>query len=247
MGSSRDDFVKYPRTPHLFGSKGTDDDKHLGAKESRAFLSDPSLIVEEKLDGTNVGIHFIASGRMVLQCRGHEITEGMHPQYDLFKQWTAVKRPVLERMLEDRFILYGEWLFARHSVHYAALPHYFFEFDIWDKDAAHFLDLETRLRLLSGTGLYTVPVIHRGPLLKEDQLHSLIGPSAYGAAFDNPLSGLTDNFMEGLYLRTEANGRVTARAKTVRPEFVEKIKQSEHWQHQQMVPNNLAPGADIWS
>src|SRR5687767_9004018 len=34
VGSSRDDFVKYPRTPHLFGSKGTDDDKHLGRRES---------------------------------------------------------------------------------------------------------------------------------------------------------------------------------------------------------------------
>ena len=247
MGLSRDDFVKYPRTPHLFGSKGTDDDKHMGAKESRAFISDPSLIVEEKLDGTNVGIHFTSGGRMVLQCRGHEITEGMHPQYDLFKQWTAVKRDTLERMLEDRFILYGEWLYARHSVYYRELPHYFFEFDIWDKDAAAFLDLDTRLGMLDGTGLQTVPVVHRGPLAKEDQLWSLIGASAYGAAFDNPLSGLADNFMEGLYLRTEANGRVTARAKTVRPEFVEKIKQSEHWQHQQMVPNELALGADIWS
>jgi hypothetical protein len=28
---------------------------------------------------------------------------------------------------------------------------------------------------------------------------------------------------------------------------VEKIKESTHWQHQQMVPNELAPGADIWS
>jgi hypothetical protein len=247
MGSSRDDFVKYPRTPHLFGSKGTDDDKHLGAKESRAFLADPSLIVEEKLDGTNVGIHFTTSGRMVLQCRGHEITEGMHPQYDLFKQWTAVKRPELERMLEDRFILYGEWLYARHSVHYTSLPHYFFEFDIWDKDASHFLGLDSRLLMLESSGLQTVPVIHRGPLPSEEALWSLIGPSAYGAAFENPLSGTTDNFMEGLYLRTEARGRVTARAKTVRPEFVEKIKQSEHWQHQQMVPNELSKDADIWS
>jgi hypothetical protein len=33
----------------------------------------------------------------------------------------------------------------------------------------------------------------------------------------------------------------------VRPEFVEKIKQSEHWQHQAMVPNELAPDAEIWS
>src|SRR5438046_3290596 len=92
MGATRDDFSKYPRTPHLFGSKGTDDDKHLGREESEAFIADPSLIVEEKLDGTNVGIHFTSSGRMVLQCRWHEITEGMHPQYDLFKQWTSPKR-----------------------------------------------------------------------------------------------------------------------------------------------------------
>jgi hypothetical protein len=121
MGSSRDDFIKYPRTPHLFGSKGTDDDRHLGAKESAAFIGNPSLIVEEKLDGTNVGIHFTSRGRMILQCRGHEITEGMHPQYDLFKQWTAVKRSVLEAMLEDRHILYGEWLYAKHSVFYRLL------------------------------------------------------------------------------------------------------------------------------
>ena len=97
MGSSYGEFVKYPRTPHLFGSRGTDDDKHLGRPSHCRFLADVSLIVEEKIDGTNVGIHFTGQGAMVLQCRGHLITEGMHPQYDLFKQWAAVKRPVLER------------------------------------------------------------------------------------------------------------------------------------------------------
>src|SRR5437016_4740170 len=159
MGATRDDFIKYPRTPHLFGSKGTDDDKHLGREESEAFISDPSLIVEEKL---NVGIHFTRAGRMVLQCRGHKITEGMHPQYDLFKQWTSVKRPAMEAALGGRFILYGEWLYARHSVHYRKLPHYFFEFDVYDKDQEQFLNLDARLRLLEGTGIHTVPVVHRG-------------------------------------------------------------------------------------
>jgi hypothetical protein len=202
--------------------------------------------VEEKLDGTNVGIHFTSSGRMVLQCRGHEITEGMHPQYDLFKQWTAVKRPVLEAMLGGRFILYGEWLYARHSVHYRKLPHYFFEFDIYDKDAELFLDLVTRLRLLEGTGLQTVPVLHRGRATV-DELLELIGPSTFDSAFENPVTGKTDDLMEGLYCRTEAEGRATGRAKMVRPEFVEKVKQSEHWQHQKMIPNLLAAGADIWA
>src|SRR4051812_30385401 len=163
MGASRDDFIKYPRTPHLFGSRGTDDDKHLGRFESEEFIADPSLIVEEKLDGTNVGIHFTTAGRLVLQCRGHEITAGMHAQYDLFKQWTMGKRPVLEAMLGDRFILFGEWLYARHCVHYRRLPHYFFEFDVYDKERAAFLDLANRLAMLQGTGIVTVPVLHRGP------------------------------------------------------------------------------------
>lgn len=246
MGRSHDDFVKYPRTPHLFGSKGTDDDRHLSEAESRRFIADDSLIVEEKLDGTNVGLHFSDEGELVLQCRGHLITEGMHPQYDLFKQWVAVKRDVLEQRLENRYILFGEWLYARHTVAYRQLSHYFYEFDIYDKQQQAFLDLEQRLALLAGLGIQTVPVIHTGALPRA-KLEQLIGPSQFDSQFDNPLTGRPDNLMEGLYLRTEANGVVTGRAKFVRPEFVEKIKQSTHWQHQMMVPNGLAAGVDIWS
>ena len=40
MGATRDDFIKYPRTPHLFGSKGADDDRHLGRKKSEMFIAD---------------------------------------------------------------------------------------------------------------------------------------------------------------------------------------------------------------
>ncbi len=246
MGTSHGDFTKYPRTPHLFGSKGTDDDKHLGESESLAFIADESLIVEEKIDGTNVGIHFVDQGQMVLQCRGHLITEGMHPQYDLFKQWTAAKQQVLEQMLGDQYILFGEWVYARHSVYYRQLSHYFFEFDIYDKQAAAFLDLDTRMSLIENTGIETVPVVRRGAV-NRSVLETLVGPSQFDSQFENPITNRVDNLMEGLYLRTEANGLVTGRAKLVRPEFVEKIKQSTHWQHREMVPNQLAEHVDIWS
>lgn len=246
MGSSNGDFVKYPRTPHLFGSSGTDDDKRLGAAASQRFLVDPSLIVEEKLDGTNVGLHFSSAGELVLQCRGHLITEGMHPQYDLFKQWATVKRPVFEDRLADRFLLFGEWLYARHSVHYRQLPHYFFEFDIYDKEQRVFLSLERRIERLEGLGVPTVPVIHRGPLDRK-LLSSFVGPSRFDSQFENPATGRTDPLMEGLYFRTEADGVVTGRAKFVRPEFVERLKQSIHWQQQVLVPNTLCDNAEIWS
>jgi hypothetical protein len=136
--------------------------------------------------------------------------------------------------------------YARHSVFYRQLTHYFFEFDIYDKEDEAFLDLEQRLNLLEGAGIETVPVVHSGSV-KRSELEPLIGPSMFDSQFDNPTTKRTDNLMEGLYLRTESDGVVTGRAKFVRPEFVEKIKQSTHWQHQVMVPNELADGVDIWS
>lgn len=54
MGASHGDFVKYPRTPHLFGSTGTDDDKHMGERESARFAAttqgseDCSAMVERR-------------------------------------------------------------------------------------------------------------------------------------------------------------------------------------------------------
>ena len=89
-------------------------------------------------------------------------------------------------------------------------------------------------------------MLHHGAVTRE-QLAAMIGPSQFDSQFDNPLTKRSDNLMEGLYLRTEADGIVTGRAKYVRPEFVEKIKQSTHWQQQQLVPNLLAENVDIWS
>ncbi|RIK84421.1 MAG: DNA ligase [Planctomycetota bacterium] len=246
MGVSFGEFIKYPRTPHIYGSKGTDDDKHLDEAASDAFIADESLIVEEKIDGTNVGIHFSARGELVLQCRGHLIAEGMHPQYDLFKQWTAARRYALEPRLADRYILFGEWMYARHSIHYRKLTHYFYEFDVYDKLRSVFLDLVSRRALLEGTGVETVPVLHAGAISRAN-LSKLICGSRFDSIFHNPKTQRDDQLMEGLYLRTESGGVVTGRAKCVRPEFVEKVKRSEHWQHETMVVNQLADGVDIWS
>ncbi|MEM7315682.1 MAG: RNA ligase family protein, partial [Planctomycetota bacterium] len=189
--------------------------------------------------------HF-ADGELILQCRGHLITAGMHPQYDLFKQWATVKSPQLKVRIGERYILFGEWLYARHSILYRKLSHYFYEFDIYDKQTSEFLVLKRRLELLDGLGVQTVPVVHTGAL-DRGSLEELIGPSKFDSQFENPLTNRIDDLMEGLYLRTESSNAVTGRAKVVRPEFVEKIKQSSHWQRQAMVPNELAPNVDIWS
>lgn len=244
MGTSHGDFVKYPRTPHIFGSSGTDDDKHLSEKDSNTFIDDDSLIIEEKLDGTNVGLHF-NNDELILQCRGHLITEGMHPQYDLFKQWANVKKDVLFNILKNKYILFGEWLYAQHTILYKSLTHYFYEFDIYDKELDLFLSLSDRMKLLKGTGICTVPVIQIGKVNKKI-LKSLIGPSNFDSEFIDS-NGKKDNLMEGLYLRTEKDNKVSGRAKFVRKEFIDKIKSSSHWQSKSIIQNKLSSFVDIWS
>ena len=52
-------------------------------------------------------------------------------------------------------------------------------------------------------------------------------------------SRLTDGPAEGLYVRREEDGRLMARAKLVRAEFVQAIEQ--HWSKRQLEPNRLIP------
>jgi hypothetical protein len=118
-----------------------------------------------------------------------------------------VKRPVLEDRLGDRYILFGEWVYARHSVNYRQLPHYFFESDTYDKQGEEFLSLERRHALLDSTGIHTVPALHVGALDRE-KLVALIGQSRFDSEFENPFTNRINHLMEGLYLRIEHDGIV---------------------------------------
>jgi hypothetical protein len=56
------------------------------------------------------------------------------------------------------------------------------------------------------------------------------------------------DLMEGLYIKVEENGFVTERYKYVRHDFVQAILDSdEHHSQQPYIPNQLAPGADIFA
>lgn len=235
MGRSRGDFIKYPRTPHIFGSEREDDDKRLSEKASLRFLRHPGLVVEEKVDGTNCGIHFSRSGDLVLQCRGHLVREGDHPQFNLLKQWANLNRDRLFSLLGTGFLIFGEWLFARHQIAYDRLPHYFVEFDIFDKEAGCFLDGAARDRVLAGSLISRVRVVSRGPLDGFDELLDLAGPSAY-----------YDGLMEGLYLKAEEEGKVIGRAKYVRESFREGVAAAgQHWTKFPLRRNRLAEGMEI--
>ena len=252
-------MIKYPRTTHLhnpelldflrkrqerLGIKKPMNDKMLSFEETVRVLDQPDVkyVWESKIDGTNVAISF-EDGILFLQNRGHELTSGEHPQYSLFRNWAFTVFFELQEILGDRYVLFGEWAFAVHTVVYRRLPHYFFEFDIWDKEDQCFLDTEIRqtmlVHLVKRNVLQQVPVIHVGKLSYDEAKKLVNHPSCFGE--DHP---------EGLYLKIEKDGKTIDRYKFVRPDFVEGIimeqdEGEDHWSHKPMVPQILSPGVDI--
>lgn len=260
------DILKYPRTPHIEGSRlqaGDEGHDHV----LLATLAGQHAVVEEKLDGANAAISFTAAGEMLLQSRGHYLMGGgRERQFALFKQWAQAHEGRLLDRLEDRYVLYGEWLYAKHSVSYDQLPHYFCEFDIFDKLDQVFLSTARRALLLHGSPVVSVPVLHAGPMPVKPKLlsamvqHSLAKSCAWRFTFERSAlrQGLnldlcwqqTDksDLSEGLYIKVEDAHRVLGRFKWVRPDFVQTILDSgSHHSTRPIIPNGLADGVDIYA
>jgi RNA ligase len=255
---------KYPRTHHLEGSRlqpGDEDSQSVPF----AALAGRYLVIEEKLDGGNAGISFDAAGRLWLQSRGHFLTGGAREKhFDLFKRWAATHAGALRAALGPRFVLYGEWLYAKHTVFYDRLPHYFLEFDVLDAETGAFLGTEERRALLNGTPVVSVAVLRTGACHNLTEINSLLGPSLYkspvwreNVCVAAQARGLdpeqtwkeTDpsDLMEGLYLKVEEGGRVVERYKFIRASFLTTVLDSgSHWLRRPILPNQLRPGVDLF-
>lgn len=258
-------IFKYPRTQHIEGSGVQKGDEDLDIVPLREFAG-RFLVVEEKMDGANCAISFDEGGRLQLQSRGHYLIGGERErQFHLLKTWAHRYTLELGAALTDRYVMYGEWLYAKHTVFYTDLPHYFMEFDILDKLDGVFLSTARRRDFLSQLPfVISVKVLHEGPVQNMQTLKNLIGPSYFikqdqkvflekmcterGLDFTRVLQETeTSGLMEGLYLKVEEEGVVKERYKYVRGDFLQTIVEAEsHWLDRPMLPNALAPGCELF-
>lgn len=259
------DFIKYPRTPHLAGSKLQEGDHDL-EQVAIGSLSGGAFVWEEKVDGANAAFSFNASGEAQLQSRGHVLRGGAREaQFNLFKAWVETHQDPFRRVIGTRYVVYGEWCFAKHTVFYDRLPHYFLEFDVFDRDTGRFLSTPARHGLLEGLPIVPVPVVHEGRVRDMRSIRSLMTRSLYKsptwrealaeaaqATRQDPARVVAEtdasDLAEGLYLKHEQDGQVIGRYKFVRADFLQAIAASgSHWQERPIIANGLAPGVDIFA
>lgn len=223
------DFFRFPSTLHLAWlsqSAVPREDKVLSALDAIAFLTG-DVVVEEKIDGANIGLSLTEDGALRVQNRGQYLKAPYVGQFARLPEWLTQHEGGICDRLGASHILFGEWCAARHTIGYDRLPDWFVLFDVYDRGKDRFWSSARRNAFASAAGLAIVPTLLRGRtnLTELEQLLEL-SSSRYGA---EP--------MEGLIVRRENTSWCESRAKLVRPNFIQVLK--EHWSRRRITWNRV--------
>lgn len=211
--------IKYPTTPYLpFSPQWRSPE---AAKDDEAFLENVDcflgapLVITVKMDGSNIQMtnrHLAARNGTVANHKSFDYLKALHAQkYSMF--------------IPDALQVFGEWLYAKHSIHYTgtlSLRSYLQIFGIYNMETRMWMgwdDVEDMANIL---GVPTVPVLRKNGIYeKKWQLIQDVSDIA---------TGVIDEGHEGVVIRIEYPfhfGQFGSHiAKYVRPNHVQTDK---HW------------------
>jgi predicted kinase len=233
--------VCFPRTRHLKNlGAATGDDLHQ--EDASSFLmkthEDDRIIVEEKVDGANLGLRLAEDGfSIVAQNRSHVVHSIYHGQFKKLDKWILDHSDVLRHVLRDHnLILYGEWVYALHSTSYDRLPGYFVAFDLRCVLTDTFVSRPELELMLRGTGIPQTPLLLSEPCAPGRQRAAALLTEILRLV-DRKSSFALDTAAEGVYVRVQRGSWTVDRAKIVRPHF---IPGNEHWSKGGVTVNELS-------
>jgi atypical dual specificity phosphatase len=154
--------------------------------------------------------------QILVQNRSHYVNSSSHSQFKILDKWIADHKDDLYNILDVNTILFGEWLYAKHSISYNKLPDYFMAFDLYNKKEKVFYNRQILDEKLENTNIKSVRIMYNGIIENKNQLLKLI---------ENQ-SDYTDSRVEGIYIKTFEDKYVKYRCKLVRNDF---ICGNEHW------------------
>ncbi|WP_246226547.1 RNA ligase family protein [Pseudomonas atagonensis] len=188
-----------------------------------------SVIVEEKVDGANLGISLKPDGKLQVQNRGQYLSPPFSGQFSRLKAWLAQHDEKLRTALIPGQIIFGEWCAAKHSLNYTKLPDWLLVFDVFDHEQNKFWSCSKRDKLALALGLQTVPRIFTGKV-SIDQLIDLV---------KNQGSHYRSGQLEGIIIRRDSEEWCESRAKLVRSDFTQSIE--DHWRKKNIEWNKVKP------
>lgn len=202
----------YGSIPHLPGSRLGPSDHHCHEGQAKiatvkARDKHDVIIVQEKLDGSNVAVAKVNGQLHVLTRAGYPAISSPYEQHQKFALWAYDNIERFSELLKDGERICGEWLAQAHGTRYNLKHEPFVAFDI--------IRGEKRLPLTEFTtrvekfDFVTPSLLSYGPPLSIEAGMQTIGLYGHHGALDP---------VEGLIYRVERKGEVDFLTKYVRPD-----------------------------
>lgn len=204
----------YGSIPHLPGSRRGPADKGLSDQQASLLTVKTRdrhdvVIVQEKLDGSNVSVANIDGEIIAITRAGYRAEESIYEMHHHFKRWVDRERHRFAALLNPGERACGEWLMQAHGTRYN-LPHEpFVIFDIMrgnERSSAGGVVIRCE-----GQGFTTPKLLHVGGAISVEAILEKLEPSGHGAI--DPV--------EGAVWRMERRGVVEFLGKYVRSEKVD--------------------------
>lgn len=181
-----------------------------------------TVIVEEKYDGSNVGIARIGGNIVALGRAGYPAATSPYAQHHWFATWVDERASLFRELLNDGERLCGEWMAVAHGLRYEIPDEPFVPFDIMTgHDRAIRDEFAERVEPLQAHGIYTPRRItghDRGIDPRQARTIFASGQHPGGSPVLAPHMGSNVGH-EGLVYRAEHDGNVCFLAKWVRDDF----------------------------
>lgn len=200
----------YGSIPHLPGSRRGPADKGLSEQQARILTEKPRdkhdlIIVQEKLDGSNVAVAKIKGEIVPLIRAGYRAVGSKYEQHRHFHNWVYHKLAAFDALLVEGERCVGEWLMQAHGTRYKLTHEPFVAFDIMRGHE------RTEAAVVKGRcdarGIITPRIIHAGKPISIAAVLTMLEPSGHGAI--DPV--------EGAVWRVERKGVVDFLGKYVKP------------------------------
>jgi len=216
-------FRKYEKTYRILVPQINIKGKHYLSKDEVKKLLGGKVVITEKMDGANVGI-VRHKDTFKLQKRGSLVGPSEHAQFNYFKAWSNQNYDKLMNIPRNT-VLYGELMYAKHTVIYDKLPDYFLAFALFDRRNGSYYHWDDVVEICNDVGLYTVPHIHSGYVDRMELFDMIPDPSNYSS-----------HTAEGLVVW---NHKHSMRGKLVRAEFQKFMNDHGHWRTKPVTVNKL--------
>lgn len=202
----------YGSIPHLPGSQVGPGDYHISEGQAKIATEKKRdkhdfIIVQEKLDGSNVGVVKMNNEIIAITRAGYTAISSQYLQHRYFDLWVKENRKRFYGLLNEGERVCGEWLIMAHGTRYNLLHEPFVPFDIMT--GTERVNFETFSKRTHEFDFINPSVISLGdPYSIEKMLSSIKVGSGHGAI--DPV--------EGAVWRVERKGKVDFLCKYVRPE-----------------------------